>query len=79
MLRFVQFHFTMSKSAGKKQPKEQISAESQPETVSEPTKHGIDYSNAVDGTKVISLDPWLEPYAQTLRDRCAREFTYFSD
>ncbi len=29
----------------------------------------IDYSNATDGTGVIHGDRWLEPFAQTLRDR----------
>lgn len=29
----------------------------------------IDYSKATDGTKVISLDPWLEPFAGSLRER----------
>ncbi|EGC31539.1 1,4-alpha-glucan branching enzyme [Dictyostelium purpureum] len=29
----------------------------------------IDYSKATDGTKVISDDPWLEPYADTLKRR----------
>jgi 1,4-alpha-glucan branching enzyme len=31
----------------------------------------IDYSNATDGTGVIHGDRWLEPFAQTLRDRFA--------
>jgi len=29
----------------------------------------IDYSKASDGTKVISNDPWLEPFAPSLRSR----------
>lgn len=28
-----------------------------------------DYSNATDGTKIISVDPWLEPFADGLRSR----------
>ncbi|KAK0539021.1 alpha-1,4-glucan branching enzyme [Tilletia horrida] len=31
----------------------------------------IDYSNATDGTRVVSLDPWLEPFAPALRERHA--------
>lgn len=30
-----------------------------------------DYSKATDGTKIISLDPWLEPFADSLRSRYA--------
>lgn len=30
-----------------------------------------DYSKATDGTKIISLDPWLEPFAGSLRSRYA--------
>lgn len=37
------------------------------EEAPEPVK--IDYSQATDGTRVIHDDPWLEPFAQTLRDR----------
>ncbi|KAE8220591.1 hypothetical protein CF319_g5905 [Tilletia indica] len=29
----------------------------------------IDYSQATDGTRVVSLDPWLEPFAPALRER----------
>ncbi|KAL9940923.1 hypothetical protein V8E36_000411 [Tilletia maclaganii] len=29
----------------------------------------VDYSKATDGTRVISLDPWLEPFAPALRER----------
>lgn len=29
----------------------------------------IDYSKATDGTKLVSLDPWLEPFAPALRER----------
>ena len=29
----------------------------------------IDYSKATDGTGVIALDPWLEPFAPALRER----------
>jgi hypothetical protein len=35
------------------------------------------YVNATDGTRVIALDPWLEPYAQTLRDRCDSLLPFF--
>eukprot|EP01127_Copromyxa_protea_P013232 TRINITY_DN3545_c0_g1_i1.p1 TRINITY_DN3545_c0_g1~~TRINITY_DN3545_c0_g1_i1.p1 ORF type:complete len:708 (-),score=102.83 TRINITY_DN3545_c0_g1_i1:39-2129(-) len=35
--------------------------------IEEPVK--VDYSQATDGTRVIHDDPWLEPFAQTLRDR----------
>lgn len=28
-----------------------------------------DYSKATDGTRVISIDPWLEPFADALRSR----------
>lgn len=30
-----------------------------------------DYSTAKDGTKIVSLDPWLEPFADPLRSRYA--------
>lgn len=30
-----------------------------------------DYSKATDGTRVISIDPWLEPFAPALRSRHA--------
>ncbi|PWN21992.1 glycoside hydrolase [Microstroma glucosiphilum] len=30
-----------------------------------------DYSKATDGTRVISIDPWLEPFAPALRERYA--------
>lgn len=30
-----------------------------------------DYSKATDGTKIISIDPWLEPFADGLRSRYA--------
>lgn len=29
----------------------------------------VDYSKATDGTRVISLDPWLEPFAPALKQR----------
>ncbi|CAD6926917.1 unnamed protein product [Tilletia controversa] len=29
----------------------------------------VDYSQATDGTRVISLDPWLEPFAPALKER----------
>lgn len=31
----------------------------------------VDYSKATDGTRVISIDPWLEPFAPALRERYA--------
>lgn len=30
-----------------------------------------DYSQATDGTRIISLDPWLEPFADALKSRYA--------
>jgi hypothetical protein len=36
-----------------------------------------DYKNATDGTKVIADDPWLSPYAQTLRDRFSSNSEFF--
>jgi 1,4-alpha-glucan branching enzyme len=31
----------------------------------------IDYSKATDGTRIISVDPWLEPFADALKSRYA--------
>lgn len=31
----------------------------------------VDYSKATDGTKIISVDPWLEPFAGGLKSRYA--------
>lgn len=30
-----------------------------------------DYSKATDGTRIISIDPWLEPFADAMRSRYA--------
>jgi 1,4-alpha-glucan branching enzyme len=30
-----------------------------------------DYSKATDGTRIISVDPWLEPFAEPLKSRYA--------
>lgn len=34
-------------------------------------QQAVDYSKATDGTRVISLDPWLEPFAPGLKTRYA--------
>lgn len=49
---------------------EDLEASKAIETLSEEALESkVDYSQATDGTRVIHDDPWLEPWAQTLRDR----------
>lgn len=46
-----------------------MEANSEERQEKQPEVAAIDYSSATDGTGVIHGDRWLEPFAQTLRDR----------